>query len=506
MENKIKKLEELPEIIDKLKAEKKKIVLCHGVFDLLHIGHIRYLTQAKTYGDVLVVTLSPDKFVDKGSHRPAFTEGLRQEALASLGPVDYVAINKWPTAENTLRLLKPDFYAKGSEYRELDSDPTGKIALEVEAVKEVGAELVFVEDIVFSSSNLINKYLSMFPKEIDDYLEIFRRRYSLDQIIEILDKMSQLKVLVVGDTILDEYQFCDAIGKSSKDPTLALQYRSHDLFAGGVLAVANHVASFAESVGLVSVIGEYDTYDEFINSQLKTNITSKFYTQKGSPTLMKRRFIDGYSMNKLFEVYIMDDSGLQSSVETQMIKHLEKEFDRFDLVVASDFGHGAISSQVIELLSKKAPYLAVNTQANAGNRGFNTINKYQRADFVCIAEHEFRLATRNKTGMMRTGIAKMASNLGSSAFIVTKGRKGCSIADNNASFFQTPAFASKVIDRVGAGDAFFAITALAAKVEAPHEIIAFLGNVVGALAVEILGNKKPMDRQRVQKLITSFMK
>ncbi|PJC71984.1 MAG: cytidyltransferase, partial [Syntrophobacterales bacterium CG_4_8_14_3_um_filter_58_8] len=126
---KIKTIEELAQVIKSLRAEQKKIVHCHGVFDLLHIGHIRYFEQARRMGDVLVVTVTPDRFVDKGSHRPAFPEHLRVEAVASLGSVDYVALNQWPTAEETLRLLRPDVYVKGSEFKNLGSDMTGKIAL-----------------------------------------------------------------------------------------------------------------------------------------------------------------------------------------------------------------------------------------------------------------------------------------------------------------------------------------------------------------------------------------
>ncbi|HHC24693.1 MAG TPA: hypothetical protein ENK58_04655 [Desulfobacterales bacterium] len=84
----------------------------------MHIGHIRYFEQAKRMGDVLVVTITEDGYMDKGPLRPAFTEALRSEAIASLSCVDYVAVNPWPTAEETLRLLRPDFYVKGSEFNE----------------------------------------------------------------------------------------------------------------------------------------------------------------------------------------------------------------------------------------------------------------------------------------------------------------------------------------------------------------------------------------------------
>ena len=133
---KIIDLHNLRDEILELKSSGKKVVHCHGVFDLLHIGHIRHFEQAKCMGDTLVVTITPDRFVDKGPHRPAFTETLRAEAVASLDSVDFVAVNNWPTAEETLRLLRPDFYVKGSEFRNTQSDITGKIAKEEKIVRK----------------------------------------------------------------------------------------------------------------------------------------------------------------------------------------------------------------------------------------------------------------------------------------------------------------------------------------------------------------------------------
>ena len=229
---KIKELDELAVIL--AGRGDKKAVLCHGVFDLLHIGHIRHFQQARQAGDILVVTLTPDTFVDKGPQRPAFPQDLRLEGIASLDCVDYVALNPWPTADNLLRKLKPDFYAKGAEFKNAGADRVGKIAGELAVLDEIGASMIFTEDIVFSSSNLINRYFSNQSREHQEYMGLFRQRHSLEGIQKVLDDMAGLKVLVLGDTILDEYQYGDVVGKSSKDPVLAMRYKSQDLFAGGV--------------------------------------------------------------------------------------------------------------------------------------------------------------------------------------------------------------------------------------------------------------------------------
>tara|TARA_B100000315_G_scaffold259784_1_gene317214 strand:+ start:1822 stop:2298 length:477 start_codon:yes stop_codon:yes gene_type:complete len=156
---KILDLGELAKKLSELKSQGKKIVHCHGCFDMMHPGHIKYFQASKKMGDVLVVTLTPDQFVDKGPDRPVFDQNLRAESIAALECVDYVAVNRWPTAEETLRLLLPDYYVKGQEFEKFQ-DKTGKIQKEVEVVKEIKAEMRFTHEIVFSSSKLIKDHFS----------------------------------------------------------------------------------------------------------------------------------------------------------------------------------------------------------------------------------------------------------------------------------------------------------------------------------------------------------
>ena len=156
---KILELDVLAEKLADLKSRGKKIVHCHGCFDMMHPGHIKYFQASKEMGDVLVVTVTPDQFVDKGPDRPVFDQNLRAESIAALESVDYVAVNRWPTAEETLRLLLPNYYVKGQEFEKLQ-DKTGKIQKEVEVVREIKAEMRFTHEIVFSSSKLIKEHFS----------------------------------------------------------------------------------------------------------------------------------------------------------------------------------------------------------------------------------------------------------------------------------------------------------------------------------------------------------
>lgn len=502
---KILNLNELVEKVALLKSNGKKIVHCHGIFDILHIGHIRYLEQAKQMGDVLVVTITPDRFVKKGPGRPVFNENLRAEAVASLNFVDYVAINEWPNAVNTIKLLKPDVYVRGADYKERPMDAKEDGIKEEEVIKEIGGLIAYTHDIHFSSTDIINRFLRTLPEEVREYLNIFLHRFKREEIFKIIEDMKKLKVLVIGDTILDEYHYCEAIGKSSKDPVLALKYQSHDLFAGGVLAVANHVGNFAKEVKLVTVIGDRDNYENFIRSQLLSNIDPFFVIQDNAPTIIKRRFIEGYSLNKLFEVYIMDNTGLNKAKDNTLCKWIEDNARDYDLVIVADFGHGAISNDLVQVLVHNAPYLAVNTQANAGNRGFHTISRYPRMDYACLAEHEIRLETRTLNGDIKPLMEPLANKFNCRYFVVTRGRKGALVRDPKGEYIEVPSFAQNIVDRIGAGDAFFAITSLAAVQEAPAEIIGFIGNCVGALAVEIVGNKKSIDKKSTEDFILNLL-
>lgn len=502
---KILSLGQVGEVLEEVRAS-KKIVLCHGCFDLLHIGHIRYLRQAKAMGDVLVVTISPDRFVDKGPHRPAFTENLRAEAIASLDCVDYVAINDYPTAEEVLRLLRPSVYCKGSDFKSAQSDPTGKLQAEERVAHEVGATMAFSDDVVFSSTNLINRFLSAFPGEVQDYLNLFRRRYSEADVQNILNAMQNLKVLVIGDTILDDYHYCSVIGSSSKEPVLALKHGSSDLFAGGVLAVTNHLSSYVNDVRLFTVMGELGGREGFIRESLASLVRPHLALHKGAPTIEKRRYLEGYTFNKLIEIYHMDDSGLPPVDDAVFVDAVAEEVGSYDLVIAADFGHGTISPAMRRMLEKKAKFLAVNTQANAGNRGFHTIGRYNRADYVSLAEPEMRLEDRDLSGPLMPLMLQAADRLGCKALAVTRGKRGCTVFTPGEGFVEVPAFATKVVDRIGSGDAFFSVTSLAAALDAPAEILALLGNVVGGLAVGVIGNKKAIDRQSTQKYLTSLLK
>ncbi len=504
--SKIKKVDELAAALAALRAGGKKIVHCHGVFDLLHIGHIKHLEAARKIGDVLVVTLTPDRFVNKGPHRPAFPERLRAEALASLACVDFVAINEWPTAVETIDRLKPDFYVKGVVREAGKRDHTDAIDQEENAVKAAGGQLVLTDEETFSASTLINRFMDVFTPETRSFLEQFRARHTPEEIIGYLQAIRKLKVLVVGETIIDEYQFCSVLGKSGKEPVLAALHNRTEQYVGGVLAIANHASNFCDHVGLLSSLGEVNSCEDLISSKLNKNVTAQFVRVPGAPTIVKRRFLEEYLAAKLFEVYVMRSDVMPAEIEEKFCRELERLAPQYDVVIIADYGHGLMSERAVQIVCDKSKFLAVNTQVNAGNRGFNTISKYPRADFVSIGEPEVRLDARKVSGDLRPVAENVARRIATKSFLVTRGSSGCLIHDRELGFFNVPAFAIRVVDRVGAGDAVLGVTAPCAALGVPPQVLGFIANVVGAEACTIMGHRSFIEPTSLFRHITSLMK
>ncbi|MCK4948384.1 MAG: adenylyltransferase/cytidyltransferase family protein [Candidatus Aureabacteria bacterium] len=505
---KIVKVEKLGGVCSKLKTKGKKIVHCHGVFDLLHLGHIRHFKLAKKHGDILIVTITKDKHVKRGPGRPVFNEHLRAEALASLAVTDYVSIIDSPTAIECLGILKPDFYVKGSEYRKKEGDITGKISEEEEAVKTVGGRLVFTDDITFSSSKLLNKYLDVYPPRTVKYLKAIGKKYSIDFITEKLCLLKDLKVLVIGDAIIDQYHYCTPMGKSSKEHLVANRYDSEETFAGGTLATANNIANLCKQVDLLTMLGkeDEDSLNDFIKSRLSPNITPVFFYRPDVGTIIKRRFVNKDSNRKLFEICYMKDDSIFGRIETRILKQIEKTIENYDLVVVSDFGHGLLTKRIIDLICAKAKYLALNVQTNSANIGFNLVTKYPRVNCVCVDEMELRFATHDKFSDLRTLARKVYHDLKCQQVIATRGPHGSLSYCETAGYHETPAFAYRVVDAIGAGDAFFAFVAPCFSAGLPQDLVSFVGNAVGSLAVQIVCNREPVKFVDLIKYITRLLK
>ncbi len=504
--NKILSLDDLAACSQALKARGKRVVLCHGTFDLMHAGHIRHLQSARAEGDVLLVTVTGDGYVNKGPGRPVFNEQLRAENLAALACVDYVAINLAVTAVEALRKVQPSIYAKGSDYRSHGDDVTGNIAREQEAVEAYGGQVFYTDEITFSSSSLLNEHFGVFPPETKEYLKVFRGNWSDKDVHRMLGSLAGLRVLVIGDAIIDQYHYTTPLGQTGKGNILAVRYESEEQFAGGAIAVANHLAGFANNVTLVTGLGTIDSQEEFIRSKLSKNVEPLFFYMEGAPTVTKRRFVDA-DLAKLFEVYFYREDPSLGETEQQVCDWLDRHAAGYDVVVVPDFGNGFISTAMIDIMCNRAKYLAVNTQVNSGNRGFHVIHRYSRADFASLNEPEVRLASHNRHEPIESVARGVGDRVRAKHFAVTQGTKGVIMLDRlKGMAHAVPALSTKVVDRIGAGDAFLSLAGLSLGGGLPSEVAAFVGSAAAALDVQIVCNREPICPISLNKYVTTLLK
>ena len=503
---KIKTPDELAEIVARLKNEGKKVVQCHGVFELVHPGHIYHFEAAKKEGDILVVSVTADEFVNKGPGRPIFPVSVRAKTLAVMQIVDYITINHDFTAIELLKKIKPNIYFKDQEYESALQDPNRNLYKEAEAIKSVGGEIKFSYESTFSSTNFLKNYFDIYPQEVKDFLRDFSAKYSAEEIINILKSLREMKILLIGETIVDEYYYCKGMGKIPKDNLVATKYLNKEIFAGGVLACANHLAGFCDNVHLVTALGRKNSYEDFIKGKLKPNITSKFFYDDDGQTIVKRRFMDSDFFTKMFEIYYFDDRHLPKNVSQQIVNYLTGILPQYDLVVVNDYGHGFFDKNIIIALTEKAKFLAVNTQTNSANTGFNLITKYPRADYICIDEPEARLATHQKGSDISEVINKIFEIIDVQKLIITRGHLGSVACGGVDKTYNIPVLSTRVVDRVGAGDAFLAISSPCAAKGVPIEVVSFIGNVVGAIHVTVVGNRSSVMSNQVYKFIKTLFK
>jgi bifunctional ADP-heptose synthase (sugar kinase/adenylyltransferase) len=275
---------------------------------------------------------------------------------------------------------------------------------------------------------------------------------------DLLAKVSTLKAFCIGDGILDEYCYVRPLGKSPKEHLIATQYTHREVFRGGVWAAAKHLEGFCKAVDV----------------------------ETGFITTTKRRFVEEETIRKLFEVHeaALDGNG-------------NGEFSprNYDLSVVADFGHGCITPSLITWITKESKFLAVNAQTNSANTGFNLVTKYPRADYVVVDELEARLALHDR----ESPIEEITKNLAAFCFdrvVVTLGRNG-SVGYDKDGFCREPSVASSVRDTLGAGDAFFAVTAPFAAVGASMRDLLKIGNAAGAVKCGIVGHSTSVTKEEL---------
>src|SRR5262249_45907864 len=152
---------------------------------------------------------------------------------------------------------------------------------EQNAVENFGGRIYYTDNITFSSSTLINRYFEVPNPELREYLDAARQRNYDRRVPELIEQIAGMKVLMVGETIVDEYVYVSPLSKPPKENVLASLHRGQEIFAGGVVAAANHVANFCAEVEVFTCIGETDSHEALLRESLMPNVNLWSVTRPG---------------------------------------------------------------------------------------------------------------------------------------------------------------------------------------------------------------------------------
>lgn len=419
-----------------------KTVLCHGVFDLLHPGHVQHLEAARALGDRLVVSVTADNWVNKGPGRPILKASDRAAMLGALRCVDETVITDAPSAVPTIIRYKPDVYAKGWEYKSVDV--AWNLQAEIEAVTSVGGTVVFTDQPTMSSSSLLNR---AYPNTADDFLKQLRTRLTFANVQAAFEKVKDLSITAAGEPITDTYVYVSPAQKAPKDNLVTFIDGDSDTWEGGIDVIASHLRSFTGQVKVAN---------------------------GGLLPIVKRRYVEKVFNQKVFHDVVMPASQRQNLTVSGM-------------VIAADFGHGLWANRDQAAATRnQTDWLGLTVQSNSLNWGFNVVSKWPRADYVVLDKAEAQLALHEQLEP-EVAIIKIATMMHASTVVITLGHEGIIIYSEGRTH-RMPALSTVVLDRMGAGDAFLAWSAPFVYARVPTETAMFIGSCAAAIKVSRRGN------------------
>jgi rfaE bifunctional protein nucleotidyltransferase chain/domain len=508
MKKKIVTINELRKIINDAKKVKKKIVLVHGVFDVIHLGHIDYFKEAKKYGDILIASVTCDKFVNKGFNKPYFKELERCNFLSSIEMIDYVVLSLSPSSAFVINNVKPDFYCKGPDYKKKDGDQAGNLLDEKKCVEKNGGKLVITSGVQFSSTAILNSSFEDFNLAKEKINNIFKgdndKNLFLDQFDLDLKKVKKEKILIIGEIIIDKYVDSSPLGTPSKENILSVHYKKMQSFLGGTVPVVKNISEVCDNITFVSLFNKKDIKNR-LKKELNKKVDLKIFYQKDFIEIEKNRFINNKTKSKIFEFYKFSNKEYFSK---SLINFLENNLKKYDKIVICDFGHGLFNKKVISVIESKAKFICANIQTNSGNRGFNLFTKFKKVGFICVDEPEFRLGLSERYKSVIELLNDKRELRQYKNLLITLGVDGLLVKFNNkkSKILSFPALNNKVIDTLGAGDAVFSYTAAFVNNTQDPRILAIVGSIAGAIKTNILGHSYFVSLNDIKKSMQTILK
>ncbi|HEX3704439.1 MAG TPA: PfkB family carbohydrate kinase [Vicinamibacterales bacterium] len=472
----------LPALRERLRD--RTIVLCHGAFDLVHMGHLLHFEEARALGDVLVVTITADVHITK-KRAVSFSQDSRARQLAALEIVDYVAVIDETSAVTPIELLHPDVYVKGPEYAKLLLDRSANIFREKHVVEQYGGRLHFTTGDTFSSTKL-SHFLLASPEaaQADPLLrndrvlfqDLSSLGFRLEELKAFIVDASRLRVCLIGETIVDEWVDVALTNLSVKSRCVAGLETGRSRQIGGTGVIALHLAGFVKEVHCVT---------NGLTDPMPANVT---VTRLAEPSIVKTRFVDRDSGYRLFE---------SKSPDLQDVRPGGiPDFDEYDVVLVADFGHGLIDARAMNasIAGRRTAFVAAMAQANSTNYGYNLPTKYKAADYYSVNRTEAELCLHERHLPLRDVVERTAAVLRACALSVTDGEHGV-MTKRGDDVFALPTLSTSVVDTIGCGDAYFALSSVAAALERPARLVALAGSIGAAAVAQWRGNERATSEQ-----------
>ena len=451
---KILELDQVITLADKTKKIGKKIVLCIGHFNVIHPGHIRFLNFAKKQGDLLVVAILDQKSIGVPNIDDYYSEDERAIGVASHEMVDAVYILK-KSAISFINELKPNFYIKGREFENKQS----LIKNEIEAVVSHKGQVLFssgeVDHSNFKDTTFKNSFSAIHKRKLEFYKTCLKQDISLTKLMNSVSDFKKLNIMVIGDTIVDQFVSCDTLGVSSEAPVLAIREIENKEFIGGAAIVAQHVKSLGANCTFVSVLGD-DYPADFVKQHIhEAGINTFLVTDPSRPTTYKIRYM--VENQKLLRVSRLKQHDISTDLENKICDFLDS-IEKYDGIIISDFVYGVITEKVLNKIFEisKTKNIKVFGDVQCSSQ-LGDVTKFQNIELITPTEKEARIGLSDQTSGLEALAHKLIKKTNNKNVVITLGSQGIltyshkeNSQDVESEYFC--ALEENPIDVAGAGD------------------------------------------------------
>jgi rfaE bifunctional protein kinase chain/domain len=424
-----------------------------------------------------------DQLAGKSAHVPA---NLRLEGVLSNSYVNEAFIIDEPIV-NVIERLQPNIVVKGKEHEK-------RFNPEVAALNQYGGKLLFSSgETLFSSLDLIRREFTdlaantiQIPKEY-----LLRNNIQTSHLVEIAKRFSQLKLIVLGDLIVDEYITCQPLGMSQEDTTIVVTPIDSAKFIGGAGIVAAHAAGLGADVHFISVSGIDEAREFSIDTLNKAGVKTHLLKDSNRPTTLKQRYRS--KGKSLLRVSHLHQGAISAELQQSLLDALESVIEGADLLVFSDFNYGCLPQSLVDSASQLARthnlLLAADSQSSSQ---IGDISRFRGMDLITPTEREARISARSHEDGLVVLAEKLRQQAQAKNILLKLGEEGLLIhADNEKTQFltdQVPALNTHPKDVAGAGDSLLIASAMAMACGASIWEAGCLGSIAAAIQVGRVGN------------------